>query len=57
MIKLQPCNFPVNFAKFFENSFSHEAPTVAAFEKFMNFSGKYQWQRCNRLIQLNKIVC
>ena len=45
LIKLQVCNFPVNIAKCFKNSFFHKTPPVAASEKFINFSGKRQWRR------------
>ena len=39
LIKLQVCNFPVNIAEFFKNSFFHKTPPVAASEKFMNLPG------------------
>ena len=52
LIKLQACNFPVNVAKFLKNSFFHKTPSAAASEKFINFRGKHQWRRCNRLIFL-----
>ena len=50
--KLQVCNFPVNIAKFFRNSFFDKTPPVAASEKFINFPGKYKRRRCNRFIFL-----
>ena len=52
LIKLQSCNFPVNIAKFFKDKFFHKIPSVAASEKFINFPGKHQWERCNRFIFL-----
>ena len=52
LIKLQACNFPVNIAKFFKNSFFHKTTPVAASEKFINFPGKRQWRRRNRFIFL-----
>ena len=45
LIKLQACNFPVNIAKFYKNSFFDKTPPVAASEKFINFAGKHQWWR------------
>ena len=42
LIKLQTCNFPVNIANFFKNSFFHKTPAVAASQKFKNFPGKHQ---------------
>ena len=45
LIKLQACNFPVNTAKSFKNSFLHKARKVAALKKFLNFPGKHQRNR------------
>ena len=52
LTKLKACNFPVNIAKFFKNSFFHKTPPVAAPEKFINFLLKHQWRRRNRFFFL-----
>ena len=43
LIKLQACNVPVNIVKFFQNSFFHKIPPVAASEKCINFPRKHQY--------------
>ena len=40
------------YCKIFENSFFNKIPPLAASEKFINFPGKHQWRRRNRLIFL-----
>ena len=52
LIKLQACNFPVNIAKNFKNSFFYKTPLVAASEKSINFARKHQWRRRNEFIFL-----
>ena len=52
LIKLQACNFSVNIGNFFGAAFFKKTPPMEDSEKFINFSGKHQSQRCNRFIFL-----
>ena len=40
------------YCKIFKNSFFHKTPPVAASEKSINFSRKYQWRKRNGFIFL-----
>ena len=54
--KVASLQLPCEYCKIFKNSFFHKTLPVAASEKFINFPGKHQPWRHNRLIFLTNMT-
>ena len=47
--KVAALQLSCEYCEIFKNSLFHKIPPVAASEKFINFAGKHQWRRRNRI--------